>query len=182
MTHEQNIQQLLDAVYGEEVRTSLVELFNDDYDLSKIKFGTSNPTGTTFTDGTTYINSSTWDVFRLEGTTWSKVGNIKGDSITVESSKEGKVTTILIKNATTGAIISTLSILDGKDGSGSGDMSASVYDKNSNGVVDFAEALFEASSGESLEFNDVASKQWVNSNISGIDNDSIDDIVDEVWT
>lgn len=83
-THAQNIQNLRNAVYGEQVRGSMIELFEEDYNLVKDGVGvgtaissTSDPT-TGFSDGAVYINSSTWELFKLEGTAWSLKGVIQG--------------------------------------------------------------------------------------------------------
>lgn len=83
-THAQNIQNLRNAIYGEQVRGSMIELFEEDYNLVKDGVGvgtaissTSDPT-TGFSDGAVYINSSTWQLFKLEGTAWSLKGTIQG--------------------------------------------------------------------------------------------------------
>lgn len=83
-THEQNIEALRTAVYGASVRNSMVELFEEDYNLTKntISIGTSvtGPTSSIvgYTDGNVYVNSSTWDVYQCDGTKWVLKGNIKG--------------------------------------------------------------------------------------------------------
>lgn len=61
-----------------------------------------------------------------------------GFSPIITTSKEGKTTTITITDATG---TSTATILDGEDGSGTGDMLKSVYDTNDNGIVDNAEKV-----------------------------------------
>ena len=83
-THAQNIENLRTAIYGEQVRGSMIELFEEDYSLVKdgVGVGTvissaSDPT-TGFNDGAVYINSDTWHLFKLEGTAWSDKGTIKG--------------------------------------------------------------------------------------------------------
>lgn len=83
-THAQNIQNLRNAVYGEQVRGSMIELFEEDYNLVKdgVAVGTavsssSSPT-TGFSDGAVYINNSTWHLFKLEGTAWSDKGSLEG--------------------------------------------------------------------------------------------------------
>ena len=83
-THAQNIENLRTATYGEQVRGSMIELFEEDYDLVKngVCVGTdissaSDPI-TGYPDGTVYINNSTWHLFKLEGTAWSDKGVIKG--------------------------------------------------------------------------------------------------------
>ena len=83
-THEQNIANLRNAVYGEQVRGSMIELFEEDYNLVKDGIGigtdissTSDPI-TGYSDGAVYINNSTWHMFKLEGTAWADKGEIKG--------------------------------------------------------------------------------------------------------
>ena len=85
-THAQNIQNLRDAIYGEQVRGSMIELFEEDYALVKdgVMLGTdisstSDPI-TGYVDGAVYINDSTWHIFKLEGTAWADHGTIKGDT------------------------------------------------------------------------------------------------------
>ena len=87
---------------------------------------------------------------RVEGTTEYTYVDLKGSkgdngeagqdgvSPTVTTSKSGKVTTITITDAQG---IHTATILDGSDGSGSGDMLKSTYDTNENGIVDNAEKV-----------------------------------------
>ena len=85
-THAQNIANLRNAVYGEQVRGSMIELFEEDYNLVKdgVGLGTavssSSSSTTGFSDGAVYINNSTWHIFKLEGTAWSDKGTIKGDT------------------------------------------------------------------------------------------------------
>jgi len=85
-THAQNIANLRNAVYGEQVRGSMIELFEEDYALVKdgVMLGTdisssADPT-TGYVDGAVYINTNTWHVFKLEGTAWADHGVIKGDT------------------------------------------------------------------------------------------------------
>lgn len=90
-THAQNIANLRNATYGEQVRGSMIELFEEDYNLVKdgVGVGTvissvSDPT-TGFSDGAVYINSNTWQLFKLEGTAWSLKGviqGVQGESVT----------------------------------------------------------------------------------------------------
>ena len=61
-----------------------------------------------------------------------------GVSPIITTSKQGKVTTLTIVDAEG---TKTATILDGSDGSGSGDMLKSTYDQNENGIVDNAEKV-----------------------------------------
>lgn len=61
-----------------------------------------------------------------------------GVSPTVQTSKTGKTTTITITDVNG---VHTATILDGADGSGTGDMSKATYDTNNSGVVDDAEKV-----------------------------------------
>lgn len=66
------------------------------------------------------------------------VPGVNGVSPTVSTSKTGKTTTITIIDATG---THTATILDGEDGTGTGDMKKEVYDTNNNGIVDNAEKV-----------------------------------------
>jgi len=90
-THAQNIANLRNAVYGEQVRGSMIELFEEDYNLVKDGVGvgtdvTSSASPTTgYSDGAVYINNSTWHLFKLEGTAWADKGiiqGVQGESVT----------------------------------------------------------------------------------------------------
>ena len=83
-THAQNIANLRNAVYGEQVRGSMIELFEEDYNLVKDGVGvgtdvTSSASSTVgWSDGAVYINNDTWHLFKLEGTAWADKGVIQG--------------------------------------------------------------------------------------------------------
>jgi len=113
-THAQNIENLRTATYGEQVRGSMIELFEEDYDLCKngVGLGTdissaSDPT-TGYPDGTLYINTSSWHLFKLEGTAWSDKGVIKGDQgesvIGVHDNGDGTFYLILSDGTHTGNV------------------------------------------------------------------------------
>lgn len=83
------LQQILDAVYGEQVRGSIyraIKLINDVSEVvisvgTDITSPTSSSTGY-FTDSL-YINTDTCDLWKCTGTdTWVLVGNIRGIGIT----------------------------------------------------------------------------------------------------
>lgn len=83
-THAQNIANLRNAVYGEQVRGSMIELFEEDYNLVKDGVGVGTDVSssassiTGYSDGAVYINNSTWHLFKLEGTAWADKGIIQG--------------------------------------------------------------------------------------------------------
>lgn len=114
-----------------------------------------------------YINSSTWSVWECNGTGWTLKGviegpkgdtgdkgdkgdtgeqGLKGDpgfSPTITATKEGKVTTLTITDVT--GTQSPIQIRDGDDGSGSGDMLKSTYDRDNDGVVDESKTISASS-------------------------------------
>lgn len=83
-THAQNIENLRNAIYGEQVRGSMIELFEEDYNLVKDGVGvgtdisSSSSSTAGYSDGAVYINNFTWHLFKLEGTAWSDKGIIQG--------------------------------------------------------------------------------------------------------
>ena len=85
-THSQNINALRNAVYGEEVRTSMIELFNEEYNYATkaISTGSAVTSTTSSTDGflpgMLYLNISTFDLWQCNasGTGWQLLGNLKG--------------------------------------------------------------------------------------------------------
>lgn len=87
MTHDQNITRLREAVLGEEVRSSMIELFNEDYGLVKKAVGVgteiSSPTSSIdgYYEGNIYINNQTMDLWMMDGFGWTKVGNLKTISL-----------------------------------------------------------------------------------------------------
>lgn len=121
-THAQNIQNLENAVYGEQVRQSMIELFEEDYILVNkgIGIGTDVTSGASstvgYSDGNVYINSATLDVWKLTGTVWQKFGNLKGiaDVTTVPSTQDGgtNVVTVTLTDGTT----KTFNVLNGTKG------------------------------------------------------------------
>ena len=83
------LQQILDAVYGEQVRGSIyraIKLINDVSEVvisagTDITSPTSSSTG--YFEDSLYINTDTCDLWKCTGTdTWMLVGNLRGISIT----------------------------------------------------------------------------------------------------
>jgi len=80
------LQAIMDAVYGEEVRGSIhdaIERINDVSEKS-IDIGTDVTSSTSSIEGyyedSLYVNSQTYDLWRCTGTAWVYVGNLKGDA------------------------------------------------------------------------------------------------------
>lgn len=78
------LQAILDALYGEDVRGSIHDAIEKINDVSEatltvgtaITSASSSVTG--FYENSVYINKSTWDVWKCTGLAWSLQGNIKG--------------------------------------------------------------------------------------------------------
>lgn len=136
-THAQNIDNLQNAVYGEEVRTSMIELFNEDYGLVKKAVGigtditgsTSSITG--YYEGNLYINNSTMDIWQMDGSGWTKVGNLKtissidtqesqadaGDNAITINFSDGTVKSFNVRNGSKGSTgVSVTGVVDNRDG------------------------------------------------------------------
>ena len=133
-THQANIDNLRTATLGEQVRGSMIQLFEEDYNLVKrgINVGTAVTSASSSTagyyDGNLYINSATLDVWECNGSVWIRQGNLKGIANITEtiSPVDGGVNTITItltdgttkvltvKNGETGA--DGVDGVDGKDG------------------------------------------------------------------
>lgn len=101
----QYLQDILDAVFGEQVRGSIhdaIEIIND---VSEVVLSTgtavTDPTSSStgfFTDSL-YINTNTYDLWKCIGTdTWQNIGNLKGIGISslVKTSTSGNVDTYTI--------------------------------------------------------------------------------------
>ena len=99
------LQDILDAVYGEEVRGSIhdaIEIINDVSEVvisagTAVTSASSSSTG--FFDNSLYINTDTCDLWKCIGTdSWQKVANLRGIGITslVKTSTSGNVDTYTI--------------------------------------------------------------------------------------
>lgn len=136
-THEQNIQNLRDAVLGEQVRSSMIELFDEDYGLVKKSVGVgtdiSAPTSPTtgYYDGNIYINTSTMDIWQMDGYGWNKIGNLKsisdidetrttadaGENILTVTFTDGTSKNFVVRNGSKGSTgVSITGAVDNKDG------------------------------------------------------------------
>ena len=105
----------------------------------------AHPTGNA---GDGYLVKGDLYVWNIAASAWKNVGRVQGPagkngkdgtngvSPTVEISKTGKVTTITITDVNG---THTVTVNDGADGSGAGDMVAATYDTDGDGVVNSAE-------------------------------------------
>ena len=121
------LQAILDAVYGEQVRGSIhdaIEIINEAMEVS-IDAGTavssSSSSSTGFFEGSLYINTTTYDLWKCVGTnSWSLLGNVRGNGIR-DISKTGEsgnvdIYTITFDDGTTEPFTVTNGI-DGANGS-----------------------------------------------------------------
>lgn len=101
----QYLQDILDAVYGEQVRGSIhdaIEVINEASEVC-ISAGTavssSSSSSTGFFTNSLYINTNTYDLWKCIGTNvWSNIGNLKGTGIASldKTSTAGNVDTYTI--------------------------------------------------------------------------------------
>ena len=101
----QYLQDILDAVYGEQVRGSIhdaIEIINEVAEVS-ISAGTAVTSASSssagFFEDSLYINTNTYDLWKCVGTdSWTKIGNIKGAGISsiAKTSTSGNVDTYTI--------------------------------------------------------------------------------------
>ena len=101
----QYLQDILDAVYGEEVRGSIhdaIELIND---VSEVVLSAGNlitnasSSSEGFYEGSFYFNTTTYDLWKCVGTdTWDNLANLKGTGITTieKTSTSGNIDTYTI--------------------------------------------------------------------------------------
>lgn len=136
-THSQNIEALRTAVYGEQVRGAMIELFDEDYSMVKkgIGIGTeitsSSSSVAGYVDGNIYINSETLDIWKTDGSVWSKAGNLKGIASidVVETDVDGAANVVTITR--TDGTEATFNVRNGNTGNGI----ASISDPTVSGNV-----------------------------------------------
>ena len=100
----QELQRIMQAVYGEEVRGSIHDAIDKINQVGEVVLseGTAvtSPTSPTtgFFDGSFYFNTETSDLWRCTGTGWLLVGNLEGASIAsiVLTSTSGLVDTYTV--------------------------------------------------------------------------------------
>lgn len=95
-----------DAVYGEEVRGSIhdaIDIINKVGEV-QLTLGTavnnSSSSRVGYYNNSVYVNINTWDVWRNNGSSWDRLGNIKGASIhsITKTSTSGLVDTYTVKD------------------------------------------------------------------------------------
>lgn len=101
----QYLTEILEAVYGEEVRTSIynaIDIINK-VGEKVLTIGTAvtatNSSIYGFYDNSLYLNSNTFDLWKCNGTSWIKQGNLLGAGISsiIKESSSGLVDTYQIK-------------------------------------------------------------------------------------
>lgn len=119
----QYLQDILDAVYGEQVRGSIhdaIEIINDVSEVvisagTAVTSASSSSTG--FFQDSLYINTDTCDLWECLGTdSWQKIGNLRGIGITsiTKTSTSGNVDTYTI--AYSDGTSTTFNVTNGIDG------------------------------------------------------------------
>lgn len=119
----QYLQDILDAVYGEQVRGSIhdaIEVINDAMEMS-ISAGTAISSTTSSSTGfyldSLYINTNTYDLWQCAGTnSWTKLGNLRGVGISsiAKTGTSGRVDTYTI--TFTDGTTSTFTVTNGING------------------------------------------------------------------
>lgn len=111
------LTEILEAVYGEEVRSSLynaIDIINK-VGEKVLTIGTAvtsiNSSISGFYDNSLYINSNTFDLWKCDGSKWVKQGNILGAGISsvLKSSSSGLVDTYQIK-ITDGTVVGSFNV------------------------------------------------------------------------
>lgn len=186
------LNAILKARYGEEVRGSIHDAIEMISKIAGIEFGNAitsatSPSGT-YEIGTFYFNNVTDDLWKLRDVDdWELVGNIKGQSGTpgadaprpvgvVETSHVGLLHTYEIQFDDGTAYPFTVS--DGASGSGTGDMTKSVYDTDNDGIVDRSASVGNAITSvlENFDEDSSGNPTYNGKTIGGavsIDNDTI---------
>ena len=103
------LQAIMDAVYGEDVRGAIhdaIDLINKVGEVT-LTLGTAVTSASSSTTGfyedSVYINTNTYDVWQCTGTAWALKGNIKGD--TGATGADGVSPTITITPVTGGNLV-----------------------------------------------------------------------------
>ena len=122
----QELQAIMQAVYGEDVRGSIHNAIKKINDVSEVvlSVGTavtsaSSPV-TGFFEDSLYINSDTYDLWQCTGTAWALKGNLEGATIAsvTKIDTQGLVDTYQI-NLTNGQTGGTFTVTNGRDATGS---------------------------------------------------------------
>lgn len=116
----QYLADILSAVYGEEVRSSIYNAIDIINKVGERIFsaGTvvNSPNSSTsgYFNNSIYLNTNTWDIWRCNGSSWSKLGNMQGASISsiLKTSSSGLVDTYTVKTSE-GVSIGTFKVTNG---------------------------------------------------------------------
>ena len=117
------LQEILNAVYGEEVRSSIynaIDLINKvgekTITLGTLVTAPNSPTSG-FYENSLYLNTSTWDLWVCTGDAWSKEGNLLGANISsvTKKSTSGNVDTYSVKTDED-IEIGTFTVTNGENG------------------------------------------------------------------
>lgn len=162
-TISENLSAILSAVYGKDVRQSIHDALEQCYENTTAFTLSADSDGDltlTFQDGTSQSvgnikgpagnPGAKGDSFTYSDFTAEQLNALKGPkgdpgtngvSPTITSSKQGKVTTVTVTDASGDH---SFQIRDGADGSGTGDMLKSTYDEDDDGIVDEAATANDA--------------------------------------
>ena len=122
----QELQAIMQAIYGENVRGSIHDAIKKINDVGEVvlTIGTAVTSVDSSTEGyyedSLYININTYDLWQCTGTAWALKGNLEGATIAsvTKIDTQGLVDTYQI-NLTNGQIGGTFTVTNGRDGTGS---------------------------------------------------------------
>ena len=103
----QYLADILSAVYGEEVRSSIYNAIDVINKVGERIFSAGtvvnapNSSTSGYFNNSIYLNTNTWDVWRCNGSSWTKLGNMQGASISsiLKTSSSGLVDTYTVKTS-----------------------------------------------------------------------------------
>ena len=122
----QELQAIMQAIYGEEVRGSIHDAIEKINDVSEVVLsaGTavtseSSPT-TGYYDGSLYLNKNTSDLWKCTGTAWELVTNLQGASIaTIEKTGTSGLVDTYTVTLDNNVVAGTFTVTNGRDATGS---------------------------------------------------------------
>ena len=120
------LQAILSAVYGEDVRGSIHDAIKKINDVSEVVLSTgtavTSPTSSVegFYEDSLYINTDTSDLWKCTGTGWELLAEMEGASIASieKTSTSGLVDTYTV-TLTNGVVAGTFDVTNGRDATGS---------------------------------------------------------------